>query len=120
MVLEYLVSLHQFHLKFIGILPQSVTIGFIKMNGMITISGDLNATLVFRFTKALSDLGFIGFKEVFTIVFCCPCKLFLTKLIWKSLLLGAQATSHKCISSNDTERFIKCIPILPLNTNVVW
>ena len=85
-----------------------------------TVPGELNAALEFGFTEVLFDLGLVDFYEVFTMTLCHPLELLPSRLIKKSLLLGTQDTNHSCISYNNTEGFIRCLLILPLNTNVAW
>ena len=113
-VLENFVSLHQLCLKFDCTVSQSVHIGCIQTNSMVTVPGDLNVTLAFGFTEVLFGLSLVGLFEVFTVTLCCPLESLPARLVKKFLLLGVQGTGHRFISCNDTQRFIGCLPILQI------
>ena len=109
-ILEYLAGLHQFHLKFDHILSQGVTIGCIKTNSMNTIPGNLNAILAFGLAEVLPDLSLVGLCEVFAMIFFHYLETFPARFVKESLLLGMKSTCHRCISCNDTQRFVGYLP----------
>ena len=93
------------HFQFCNILPECILVLIVKVDGVMVVTWNLNATLELVFGHLTSQLSLIGFMECLPLLFGDALESPPAWLVEWVLLLCMDGTCHRSICCNDRQRF---------------